>query len=113
MARRNRRNLPYRIIPTDLKKRRRIAPDYANFYGSYVAKTGIGKRFSFKVPVYDKNPMVLYKLMRHTCNKLKRNLIPDVPNGFIFQDFGHLHVAVDWMRVRKLRFYRAGMHYAR
>lgn len=115
MERRNRRKLPpFRPIPIDLRRRRRIAPDYANFYGSYVAKTGIVKRFSFKVKVDpNKNRTVLYKLIRHTCNKLKNRLIPPVPNGTIFGDFGDLHIALDWMRVRKLRFYRAGMQYER
>ena len=114
MVRRNRRNLPFRPVPTDLSRRRRIAPDYANFYGSYVTKAGRVKRFSFKVKVDpNKNHIVLYKLIRHTCSLLNRKQIPPVPNGTIFDDFGDCLHGVDWTEVRKINGYKAGMLYER
>jgi hypothetical protein len=97
-----------------LSRRTRIAPDYANFYGSVITKTGDIKRFSFKVKVDpSKRHAVLYRLIRHTCKLLKRRQIPIVPNGAIFDDFGDCLHGVDWMRVRKLRYYKAGMQYER
>jgi hypothetical protein len=114
LVRRNRHDLPYRPVPEDLSKRRRMAPDYANFYGSYETKLGKWKRFSFKVKVDpNKNRIVLYKLIKHTCSLLKRKLIPKVPNGHVFDDFGDCLHGVDWMKVRSLHDYRAGMRYAR
>jgi len=112
MARRNRRNLPYRPVPIDLRRRRRIAPDYANAYVQYRAKTGVIKRSSFKVAVDpNKHHMVMHKLIRHLCNKIKNNQIPIVPNGYKFDDFGDLFIATPWMRVRKILVYRVGMVY--
>jgi hypothetical protein len=114
MVRRNRRNLPYRPIPTDLRRRRRIAPDYSNFYGSYITKTGKIKRFSFKVKVNpDKKNSAKYTLMRVTCQRILKNKIPPVPNGFVFDDFGDLLNVQDWIKVRKVRTYKAGMQYNR
>jgi hypothetical protein len=112
MSSRKRPPFKFKPIPTDLRRGRRIAPDYANFYGSYITKDGRVKRFSFKVKVDPSKPhAVMYKLIRHTCNLLKRCLIPKVSNGAIFDDFGDCLHAVDWMRVRKVRFYKAGMQY--
>lgn len=114
MSRRNKRNLPYRPVPIDLRRRRRISPDYANFYGSYITKNGRVKRFSFKVKVDPyKNHIVLFKLIKHTCNVLKRNQIPPVPNGYKFDDFGDCLHGVTWMKVRNVRSYKAGMEYER
>ena len=115
MVIRNRRKLPpFRPVPIDLRRRRRVAPNYANWYGSYVTKDGRVKRFSFKAKVDpNKNPMVLYKLIRHICNKIKKGQIPAVPNGAILDDFGDLIIATPWIRVRKIRFYKAGMEYER
>jgi len=111
---RSRSNLLYNPVPIDLSRRRRVAPDYANFYGAYITKSGRKKRFSFKVKVDpNKNHIVMYKLMQHTCNKLKNNQIPPVPNGYIFDDFGDLLVATPWMRVKKILPYKAGMLYER
>jgi hypothetical protein len=101
-------------IPTSLKRRRRIAPDYANFYGSYISKTGKIKRFSFKVKVNpDKKNSAKYTLMKMTCQRILKNKIPPVPNGFVFDDFGDLLNVQDWIKVRKVRMYKAGMQYAK
>jgi hypothetical protein len=114
MSTRNRRLPAYRPIPTDLRKRRRIAPDYANFYGSYITKDGRKKRFSFKVKVDPyKNRIVLGKLIKMTCMRIKDNRIPPVKNGYVFDDFGDLLSATKWMRVRLIKPYKAGMEYER
>lgn len=111
---RNRRNLPYMPVPTDLSRRRRIAPDMANFYWTVITKTGKIKRNSVKVKVDpNKNPIVLGKLIRYACNKIKSGLIPVVPNGFIFDDFGDFFHGVNWGRVRIVKTYKAGMEYER
>jgi hypothetical protein len=112
---RNRRNLPnLRPIPTDLRRRRVARKQYARFYGNYTSKTGARKRFSFKVKVDpNKKRSAQYVLMKMTCKRLLKNQIPPVPNGFVFDDFGDLLVVQDWIKVRRVHGYHAGMQYER
>jgi hypothetical protein len=117
MPKRNRRRLPpFRPLPIDLRRRRRgMAPrQYARAYERYESKTGRVKRQSFSVKVDpDKNPIVQYKLMRHLSNKLKRGLIPLVPQGTMFDDFGDLFIGTRWIKVKKVLSYKVGMEYVR
>jgi hypothetical protein len=112
---RNRRNLPnFRLIPTDLKRRRVARKQYARFYGNITTKTGKRKRFSFKVKVDPyKKRSAQYTLMKMTCRRILKNQIPPVPNGFVFDDFGDLLVVQDWIKVRRVHAYEAGMVYER
>jgi hypothetical protein len=109
-----RRKLPP-FIPTDLRRRRIVTrKQYARFYGNYTTKTGKRKRFSFKVKVNpDKKRSAQYTLMKTTCHRVKNNKIPPVPNGFVFDDFGDLLNVQDWIKVRKVHSYKAGMQYER
>lgn len=92
-----------------------MAPrQYARAYERYESKTGRVKRQSFSVKVDPyKNPIVQYKLMRHLCNKFKNNMIPLVPQGYVFDDFGDLFIATRWIKVGKVLSYKAGMEYVR
>jgi hypothetical protein len=115
MSSRDRRNLPsLRPIPTHLRRRRVAIKQYARFYGNYTTKNGARKRFSFKVKVDPyKKRSAQRVLMKMTCQRIKDNKIPPVPQGFTFDDFGDLLVVQDWMRVRKVHVYKAGMVYER
>ena len=116
MVGRNRRKLrPFRPLPIDLGKRRRVtARQYARIYLNYESAQGKIKRLSFAVKVDPyKNRIVQYKLMKHLCSKLLRNQIPLCAQGYVFDDFGDLFVVTQWIRVRKVRRYEAGMVYAR
>lgn len=109
------RKLAFRPIPTSLRRRRRVTPkQYARAYVRYETKQGKIKRWSGQVKVDPyKNPIVQGKLMRHLCNKFRNNMIPLVPQGHVFDDFGDLFIGTRWIKVRKILSYRAGMEYER
>ena len=113
----SRKHPPFKFRPilTNLGRRGRVASkQYARFYGNYITKTGKKKRFSFMVKVDPaKKRSAQYVLMKMVCKRIKGNKIPPVPNGFTFDDFGDLLVVQDWMHVRNVRRYEAGMLYER
>ena len=111
MSSRRRRLRP---LPTDLRKQRVARKQYARFYGNYTTSTGKMKRFSFKVKVDPyKRRSAQYILMKLTCHRLLNNKIPPVPNGHVFDDFGDLLNVQDWIKVKKVHQYTAGMQYER
>ena len=111
---RDRKRLPYVPLPRDLRKHVRVTPNYANFYGAY-GYHGKSKRFSVKVAVpRNMNHRVLYMLIRRSCNRILNGWVPNVPNGTIFRSFGDfLNTPHLWIKVRRIKRYRAGMQYAK
>ncbi len=111
------RNIPkfkFQPIPTNLRKRRRVTPQqYARFYANYETKVGKIKRSSCQVKVDpNKNHEVLRRLIKYASERMgKRNQIPLCKNGHVFDDFGDFLHGVPWIRVRRVRSYKAGMHY--
>jgi len=113
-VRRERKIPRFNPIPVDLRKTRggrRV--DYARFYGNFVTKTGKIKRFSFQVrmPRY-LNGKVMHRMISLVCQKIRYfNLVPIHKQGQTFP-FGEL-MQGNWIRVRKVRDYQAGMIYER
>ena len=99
----------------NLRKRLRVTANiFVRAYGNYVTKQGKNKRFSFQVKIREgKNRNVLYSSIKHMCGKLKHNEIPLHKKGEVFDDFGDLLIATPWIKVRKIRQYKAGVVYER
>ena len=111
----NRKVFKFRILPTNLRHRQRVTPvNYVRAYGNYVTKQGKTKRFSFQIRVKTAmKRMILYKLIRHMCTKLKHNKIPLHKQGQVFENFGELFNLTGWIKVRKVLSYRPGVVYER
>lgn len=107
------REIPkFRPLPTSLRKRRVTPIDHARFYGNYTTKIGKIKRFSFqiKIPHYLSGKQT-YRIMKFTCQKLLyEKSIPFDKQGKTYT-FGELMQRTPWIRVRKIRDYKAGMVY--
>jgi hypothetical protein len=107
------RKIPkFRPLPISLRKRRVTPVERAKFYGNYTTKTGQIKRFSFEIimPEYI-NGKTINRMIRLTCQKIKYfKLIPLAKQGQKFT-FGELHQRTPWIKVRKIREYKAGMVY--
>lgn len=110
------RRIPkFRPLPTNLRKRRVTHVDYARFYGNYTTKTGKIKRFSFQIKMPDYlSGKVMHKMIRLTVEKIHSfNLIPYYEKGQNTFTFGELMQRTQWIKVRKVRDYKAGMVYER
>lgn len=105
----------YRPVPLHLKGLRRTARyrGYARFYAIYESMTGKTKRASWVVRI---SPSMsnrnLYKLMVSTCNNILDNKIPKHFRGQVFESFSELY-RTPWIRVRRIKTYKAGIVYER
>jgi hypothetical protein len=50
-------------------------------------------------------------LIRATCNNILDKEVPVHKQGDIFSGFGELFEETKWVRVRKVHWYEAGVHY--
>ena len=104
-----------RPLPLNLRKRQKVTPtNYVRSYGTYTTKQGKIKRFSYQIKVkVEKNRTVLFKSIKRMCAKLLHNEVPLHKQGEVFEDFGVLLIRTPWIKVRKVRNYKAGVIYAR
>lgn len=119
MPLKHKRNL--RPVPENLRRMRYGLDDlserrwFARFYGNCETMTGKLRRFSFSVKIskrLSKNRKALAMLMRTTIGKLLEDTVPEHVQGEVFSNFMSL-LGRDWVRVRRVRNYEAGVVYAR
>ncbi len=113
-ARRDKPLPKFRPLPVSLKRRGVVAVDLARFYGNYETKVGRIKRFSFqfKMPDYLSGKM-MHRMIRLVCEKIHYfNLVPLHEQGQTFK-FSELMLRTPWIRVRKVRNYKAGVVYGK
>lgn len=106
----------FRPLPSDLRGLRDRArySEFARFYGSFDRMNWKIGRFSFQVemsPWLSNNEK--YRLIVTTVNALRDNTIPEHEQGQVFRSFQELFHRTKWVRVRRLRQYKAGMVYER
>jgi hypothetical protein len=109
----------FRRVPSNLKRMRygvRPRQGIIRFYGLVTTMEGKKKRISFGVRVRER--MLRYRrnlmsLIRATCNNILDKEVPVHKQGDIFSGFGELFEETKWVRVRKVHWYEAGVHYER
>lgn len=86
-------------------------------YGLVTTMQGKRKRISFRVKIskrmmrYRRN---LYNLIVATCNAIKFDkTVPVHKQGEVFSGFGELFEKTEWVKVRKVHWYEAGVEYER
>ncbi|MEM2104527.1 MAG: hypothetical protein QW717_06535 [Candidatus Bathyarchaeia archaeon] len=86
-------------------------------YGQVKTMQGKRKRISFGVKIsrrmmrYRRN---LFNLIVATCNSIKLDkTIPVHKQGEVFSSFGELFEKTDWVKVRKVEWYKVGVKYER
>jgi len=108
----------FRQLPSRLRRMRYGAPNEGDLrvYGLVTTMQGKRKRLSFRVKIsprmmrYRRN---LMNLVRATVNAIKDKTIPVHKQGEVFSGFGELFEETKWVKVRKLHWYEAGVHYER
>ena len=110
---RRERKIPrFRPIPTHLRRHMGVPKQYARFYVNYETKNGIWKRSSFHIRIPNSaSGSMNNKMIRFTCNKIKDfKMIPLLKHGEEVT-FGELHQRTQWIKVRRIKYYEAGMFY--
>jgi hypothetical protein len=111
-VRRERKIPKFRPLPTNLRQRRTLIESYGRFYYNYFTNQGRIKRGSFQAK-FPQNTSGRNKnrLMRFIVGKLLyEKMVPVLRQGQIVT-VGELLQRTSWIRVRRVRNYKAGVVY--
>ena len=115
-TRKTSRRKNFRPAPIALKRTRRGAlyRAWARFYGLYKTMIGKKKRFSFSIRISPKlSNQAVHRYIVIVCNALLNKEIPVHRMGDVFHSFRELIHKTEWVEVRKLLNYHAGVIYER
>lgn len=106
----------FRPVPTHLRRMRDNVTyhEWSRFYGTFESFDGKIKRFNFSVRVNPRlSNMLKHRKIVEVVNALKNNNIPVHKQRQIFSSFNELMERTEWIEVKELRDYKAGMRYER
>jgi hypothetical protein len=102
----------FRPLPLGIRGVRQHGTDYARFYGMVRTKNDKRKVLSFSVKINQKlSNKTKGKLIASVCGHFKDRRVPIHKKGQMFPSFKTLLYKTNWIKVKRIENYEAGVEY--